>query len=446
MDDIDTAQTKQEVLGAALDAVTDAIAIVDRPEDGLVFRYVNPSFVDLFEFGASNVVGRPLNVLFGATTDRERAAFVADRAREGHSVRTPLALYARSGKTLQIEVALDPMNASDEEPLYVVVLRDVTARMKYETALLTERQTLRVTLASVADAVITTVADGRVNALNTSAEALLGISNVSAYGEPLGAVFVVDDTDTNAPMGDPFALRTARGVDVLEGIGSRLERNGDLRYLAYRLSPIRVGENDVRGFVLAISDVTADHRREAQLAFEATHDPLTQLWNRRRFMEALAEAYVATNGAGTPNTVAFLDLDRFKTVNDTAGHAVGDRVLAEVANVLRRSVREGDVLARLGGDEFGLVLRGCTVTQARIVLESIRLAVENYRYEGPGGPHTVGVSIGTAAITGATLSPEEALEQADSACYEVKRRGRQELTDSPRIATIASPRARARAY
>jgi Amt family ammonium transporter len=443
MDDIDTARTKHEVFGAALEAVTDAIAITAESQGELVFRYVNPSFVDLFEYDGEAVLGRPFSILFGRTTDRERAAFVADRAREGSSVRTPLALSARSGKILQIEIALDPVGGSGE-PLFVVVLRDVTARAKYETALLTERQTLRVTLASVADAVITTVADGRVNSLNASAEALLGTTNVTAYGEPLGAVFSVDDMETNLPLGDPLDVRVQRGLDVLEGVGSRIDRTGELQYLAYRLSPIRVGASDLRGFVLAVSDVTADHRREAQLAFEATHDPLTHLFNRRRFMQALSEAFVSANGSGTPHTVAFMDLDGFKSVNDTAGHAVGDRVLAEIANVLRRSVREGDTLARLGGDEFGLVLRGCTAAQAPTVLEAIRRGVEAYSYTGPAGTHTVGVSIGIAPITSETATPEEALEEADRACYVAKRDRRADGAPEARIASIV-PRARARA-
>ncbi len=444
MDGRTSLDTKQALLGAALDAVTDAVAIVASSRSELVFRYVNPSFVDLFEIDAIGIIGRSFSALFGRATDRERAAFVADRAREGHSVRTPLALVARSGKVLQIEVSLDPMAPIAHEPLFVVVLRDVTARSKYENALLTERQTLRVTLASVADAVVTTVEDGRVNALNARAEALLGISTVSAYGEPLGTVFAVDDIDTNAPLGDPLALRSARGVDVLEGVGSRIDASGEIRYLAYRLSPIRVGANDVRGFVLAVSDVTAEHRREAQLAFEATHDPLTHLFNRRRFMEALSEAFVATNGIGTPNTVAFLDLDRFKIVNDSAGHAVGDRVLTEIGNVLRRSVREGDVLARLGGDEFGLILRGCTVAQAVPVLDLVREAVEAYVYNGPGGPHSVGVSIGTAAITATTIAPEDALEAADRACYVAKNVRHASRRDETRVVTVGPRRAKAR--
>ena len=124
-------------------------------------------------------------------------------------------------------------------------------------------------------------------------------------------------------------------------------------------------------------------------------------------------------------TLAFLDLDRFKVINDRCGHAAGDRVLADIANVLARKLRERDILARVGGDEFAVILYDCPLATARRVMNKLRDAVDTYIYEAPGGEQfRIGISIGLAAIDLSAGSPSAVLAVADAACYAAKAAGR----------------------
>jgi diguanylate cyclase (GGDEF)-like protein len=126
---------------------------------------------------------------------------------------------------------------------------------------------------------------------------------------------------------------------------------------------------------------------------------------------------------GEPHTVGFLDLDRFKVVNDRFGHAAGDRLLREIGGVMTRVVRGGDVLARIGGDEFALLLANCRIDDARRVAEKLCTAVASYRIEHGGESLGVGVSIGLAAVAPA-VAVSQVLAEADAACYQAKAGGR----------------------
>jgi diguanylate cyclase (GGDEF)-like protein len=166
------------------------------------------------------------------------------------------------------------------------------------------------------------------------------------------------------------------------------------------------------------------HARE-QVSWLAKHDPLTRLLNRHAFMEHLEGVQASLAGRGeTSHVLLLLDLDRFKDLNDAEGHRAGDQVLRDVGVLLGQEVRNGDMAARLGGDEFAVVLSDCPLLDACAIAENIRSAVQRYEYSGRRGIHRVEVSIGLAELTPDQSSPEDALHDADSACYEAKRAGR----------------------
>ena len=150
------------------------------------------------------------------------------------------------------------------------------------------------------------------------------------------------------------------------------------------------------------------------------HDALTHLPNRRRFEEEVANALDSAQHTGSVHTVAFIDLDRFKSVNDTFGHDAGDRMLRDIAQRMSLNVRGNDVLARLGGDEFALLLHECTPANAERVAEKIRAAVEDVPVEMNGKSITVGASVGLARLDGECESAAAVLAAADAACYEDK--------------------------
>jgi diguanylate cyclase (GGDEF)-like protein len=192
-------------------------------------------------------------------------------------------------------------------------------------------------------------------------------------------------------------------------------------HVAFTTSPFGQGPE---GYVVVLRDVTEAHRLASQLSFEASHDALTGLINRRRFEEALEDTVVEARRGRVETTLAFLDLDRFKVINDRCGHAAGDQVLAEVANVLASKLRERDLLARVGGDEFAVILYDCPLATARAVMNKLRDAVDTYTYEAEGKTYRVGVSIGLASIDLSATSPSAVLAMADAACYAAKAAGR----------------------
>jgi len=177
-----------------------------------------------------------------------------------------------------------------------------------------------------------------------------------------------------------------------------------------------------RGTIWVVEDVTEARRQREALSWAASHDALTGLMNRAAFERLLEEAHDAA--ASAPFCALFVDLDRFKLVNDTAGHAAGDALLKGIAQALLGAVRHADVVARLGGDEFAVLLPGCPMPHAQELAERLRTAVLDYRLAWEGQAFAVGASVGLVLGDGRHGSAAELLREADAACYEAKRGGR----------------------
>jgi diguanylate cyclase (GGDEF)-like protein len=178
------------------------------------------------------------------------------------------------------------------------------------------------------------------------------------------------------------------------------------------------------GLLAALVLIWSRSERMHELAREASHDPLTGLRNRRRFEEDLRAELARSHRYGVPGALLMLDLDHFKQVNDTLGHPAGDRVLAEIAAVLRGRARETDVLARLGGDEFAAVLPRCELSEAEEVASEIAAAIRERMESEPEVP-SITASIGIAPFgSGQRLSYEAVLGRADAAMYAAKGSGR----------------------
>jgi len=200
--------------------------------------------------------------------------------------------------------------------------------------------------------------------------------------------------------------------------------DGKLRVLRVSGKPLFDGEGRFRGYRGIGSDVTAARRMVNRIAHQAAHDPLTGLLNRREFERRLEHAIASARRHGARHVVCYLDLDQFKTVNDTAGHAAGDAVLKEIRGLLDGKFRERDTLARLGGDEFGLLLENCVVDEALEKCEGIISAFRDFRLRWNGHTFRVGVSIGLAPVGADAEDASDVLRRADVACYAAKELGR----------------------
>ena len=177
--------------------------------------------------------------------------------------------------------------------------------------------------------------------------------------------------------------------------------------------------------LLAIEDVTARIHTEAQLKHDAAHDGLTGLPpNRREFERRLQRAVLSALQHGSEHVLCYFDLDQFKLINDTAGHAAGDALLQQVRGLLTGKSRDRDTLARLGGDEFALLLEKCTLSEASRSAEIIVATFGEWRFVWEGRSLQVGASAGVVAITARSESAAQVLSQADVACYTAKENGR----------------------
>jgi diguanylate cyclase (GGDEF)-like protein len=192
---------------------------------------------------------------------------------------------------------------------------------------------------------------------------------------------------------------------------------------------------------IAMEDVSIPHGISLELFWQANHDALTTLMNRRGFEEQLRKAIAAGGEPDKQHTLLFLDLDRFKLINDSGGHAAGDEFLRQIATVLRHRVRTTDVLARMGGDEFAVLLHACPVEQALRIANAIRMDVSNFRFVWREKVFHVGASIGLVVLSDPAASAEEVMEQADTACYAAKEAGRDQIRVYHARATSHQPRA-----
>jgi diguanylate cyclase (GGDEF)-like protein/PAS domain S-box-containing protein len=279
---------------------------------------------------------------------------------------------------------------------------------------------------SLGEAIVTTDLDGRLVYLNPAAEKMLAVAREQAVGRLLEDVVTLVDQNDRKLLSEPVreAVAGASNPNALSRRAVLLGRSsGEERAIELAASPLRDDAGELAGAVILLHDVTELRGLHRQMSYQATHDALTGLVNRREFERRLAEAADAARRGEAQHMLCYLDLDRFKIVNDTSGHLAGDSMLREVAKVLREAVRDSDTVARLGGDEFAMLLVGCPLDKARQICDDVCRAIAAYRFVWQDRVFTIGVSIGLIEIAREAGTVEQLLAAADSACYVAKKEG-----------------------
>lgn len=301
----------------------------------------------------------------------------------------------------------------------------LTQRHAFADALQEEKERAQITLESIGDGVITTDVDGAITYMNPAAEALTHWNSAQAQGLPLAALFNLLD-DNAQPDGFTLIEHIVKGQLSGGSEHSKTIQRLDGSTVSVTLvgAPIR-SAGKVTGAVLVLHDMTQERQYIANLSWQATHDALTGLANRREFEFRLEQVLHPTaQHLGERHALMFLDLDQFKLVNDTCGHAAGDELLRHICALLQSDLREGDTLARLGGDEFGILLENCPATVAEKIAESLRHTVQSLHFVWKGRPFMTTVSIGLVHLGHTPTTLETSLRAADMACYMAKEKGR----------------------
>ncbi|MFC5579223.1 diguanylate cyclase domain-containing protein [Lysobacter niabensis] len=272
------------------------------------------------------------------------------------------------------------------------------------------------------DGIVLVDRNGRITDLNLVAMHLTGWAEAEALGRALHDV--VQLRDSHGRRVDLFSGDHRASGDVV-----RLVRQDEHQVLVdATIAPILDHERQPIGSVISFRNVTVAKRLNDELTFHATHDALTGTLNRRAFESRLERAIAHARQHATPYALLYLDLDRFKEVNDTGGHVAGDELLRVLSALLLRSLRDHDTLARLGGDEFAVLLEHCPPHEAEEVAERIRSAVAGFRFRWLEQEFTVGASIGLVAFGhDGVLTPQQLLNRADEMCYRAKSEGRNQV-------------------
>ena len=304
-----------------------------------------------------------------------------------------------------------------------VALRVSRRVVRSEDALHRGKELAEVTLHSIGDGVITVDAEGRIDYMNPVAEQYSGWPQEEAKGQQLDAVYRVVDEQTGKPIphpgGDESGARGGYGMTV-----RLLGRSGNACAIRDSFAPIHNSAGELVGQVVVFHDVSQIQEMAQQLTWQASHDPLTGLVNRREFERRLADLIESAHSDNKTHALMFMDLDNFKTVNDTCGHAAGDELLRQLTTVMQSRMRGSDTLARIGGDEFGVLLESCPLDQAVRIANGMREAVRDFRFIWQDKTFGVGISAGLVAIDGSSGSVSRVLATGDATCYEAKSRGR----------------------
>lgn len=317
-------------------------------------------------------------------------------------------------------------NQSSPQPVYLTgLIWDVAQTRGAELDALAEGEMAALTIGSIGDAVVTTDAAGRVQTMNRVAQELTGWSLEDAFNTVIDKVLRIVDELTDEPVENPVLKSLRLDQTVLFTNRSLLvSRSGQRVAIEDTAAPIRGSDGQTRGGVIVFHDVSHERKLSHELSWQASHDALTGLINRREFEFQMAAALATAKSDGDTHALLYLDLDQFKIVNDTCGHGAGDVLLQHLASLLQSHLRDSDVLARLGGDELGVLLLNCPPQQALALAEKVREAIKDYRFVWNFHTFEVGASIGLVTIDQDSKSTSKLLSVADQACYVAKEQGR----------------------
>jgi diguanylate cyclase (GGDEF)-like protein/PAS domain S-box-containing protein len=383
----------------------------------------------LAAFAHSYETGEPLRCEYRLLTRDGEPRWFLDEARVVHDAAgTPLCLQG-----VLIDITEDKLREAELE-YHRRHLEDLVAERTAQIAtqvdmLRASEARFRLLLESAGEGIYGLDTEGRCTFVNEAALAMLGYARDELLGRETHSLIHHTHADGSAYPAETCPVYDAfRKGQPTQGLVELLWRKDGSSFPAeYSAQPLREAGQEaerVSGAVVVFRDVAEAQALRHQLSYQATHDALTGLINRQEFERRLERMLVETRGDGEAYALLYLDLDRFKVVNDTCGHTAGDQLLRQITARLHERLRGRDTLARLGGDEFGVLLEHCPLDQALRIATELRDAAQDYRFVWEGKPFSVSASIGLVPLSAAIGSVSAALAAADAACYAAKEQGR----------------------
>jgi len=411
-------EDREQLFQRLVESVHDAV-LVHRKD----ILFANARFLALLGMKSADVVGRPLTEFVAP----EYVELVESNLRrrlagEAAAERYEIELMDRQGQVTRVELSSTVIDSSGEPALLLTALEMMPGAIPTEVS---QKPRAMATLDAMGESVITVDQDGRIDYINQSAAHLLGQQADQILGKSFADVASLVDENDRRALGDPVQKALSGGGRVSTGRRAVLvPASGSMeRFVEISVTPLQLEGKEASGLVLVLHDTSELRGLTRQMTYQASHDALTGLVNRREFERRLQEALDSAQLGDAGHALCYLDLDHFKVVNDTCGHTAGDNMLREIASLIKEAVRDSDTVGRIGGDEFALLLAGCPLEKARQIADNVVRSVNDYRFVWKDKIFNVGVSIGLVEIGRDSGTIEDIMNSADSACYVAKKQG-----------------------
>ncbi len=308
--------------------------------------------------------------------------------------------------------------------LFIVILilgRNVRRRQRAERRLRANQDRFRDFAESAADWFWETDSDMRFTYVSRRSQEVLGVPREELIGLTISEVFGDSDIRSDDSMNQNVNINEHRAFQI-QSFWRRPD--GVRRVISTSGKPIRDVDREFLGYRGTSRDISDSYNLTEKLGYQATHDTLTNLLNRRAFEQRLQTLLSRMKNSPGNHALCYLDLDQFKIVNDTCGHAAGDELLKSLAERLQNQVRKRDTVARLGGDEFGVLLEDCPPKRALELVSSLHRCINDFQFVWDDQSFHVGASIGLVPINSSETTLDELMAAADRACYVAKDEGR----------------------
>lgn len=380
------------------------IAVLDNQ---LRYLTVSQKWLQQYSLSLSDVINKNYLEVFGKNSPQEKAIYENCLAKS-HERKIHKTVTDSKGNKKQLKLSIYPWYNEQNQLSGIIIFCE---------SLFNVQSTLESFFDDSLDMFCLVGLDGYFKQVNSAFQQTLGYSELELTAQPL--LHFVHPEDVAATKKEIANLK--QGIPSIKFENRYRCQDGSYCRLQWMMTPPQNKSNLVYG---SARDITQSYQLQQQLSWESKHDHLTGLLNRREFEKRINKAIKSVKDTDRFHAFCYLDLDRFKVINDVCGHLTGDELLREITKLIKEELRESDTLSRLGGDEFGLLLEDCCLKDAEKIAHNIREKIKNFRFSWQNNNFVLGVSIGLVAIDKNSRNFSYLLSAADAACYAAKDQGR----------------------
>jgi len=400
---------QDEYVQAIVEHAAECIIVINEEQHIEMF---NPAAEHLFGFRENEIRHRDLSWLL------PNISLPIENCKK-KIIRQEIEAAHRGGDKLILSIHISQMRMNDRL-YYILLAADVTVSKATELMLLEAKERYRNLVVTAHDLVWSMDINGNWTYLNDAVRHIYGYHAKELLNKP----FYFLQADESKERDDAAFKSVIEGNELLGYETTHLDKDGNTRHISFNACPYIGTDGRVQYITGTARDITEQKAYEAELTYQTQHDKLTGLKNRSFFQENLECLITRIARSGETCALIYLDLDQFKYVNDTIGHAAGDDLLIEVSQLLNSKLRDGDLLARFGGDEFTILLYDTNEQAINIVAQNLLSFFESYRFFSKSQLFNITCSMGITLINNQTTSAESALSHADVACNMSKTQGR----------------------